>query len=105
MAFEFTDNNFQENALAEPGVAVVDFWAEWCGPCKLVAPIIDELSHEYEGKAKIGKLDVDNNPQVSMQYGIRSIPTLLFIKDGKVVDKHVGTATKATIKTKLDALI
>lgn len=98
MAFVFTDDNFQENALAETGVAVVDFWAEWCGPCKLVGPIIDELSHEYEGKAKIGKLDVDNNPQVSMQFGIRSIPTLLFIKDGKVVDKHVGTATKATLK-------
>ncbi|MBK7232583.1 MAG: thioredoxin [Saprospiraceae bacterium] len=105
MAFVFTDDNFQENALAETGVAVVDFWAEWCGPCKLVGPIIDELSHEYEGKAKIGKLDVDNNPQVSMQFGIRSIPTLLFIKDGKVVDKHVGTATKATLKQKLDALI
>jgi len=105
MAFVFTDNNFQENALAETGVAVVDFWAEWCGPCKLVGPIIDELSHEYEGKAIIGKLDVDNNPQVSMQFGIRSIPTLLFIKDGKVVDKHVGTATKATLKQKLDALI
>ena len=105
MAFVFTDDNFQENALAETGVAVVDFWAEWCGPCKLVGPIIDELSHEYEGKATIGKLDVDNNPQVSMQFGIRSIPTLLFIKDGKVVDKHVGTATKATLKQKLDALI
>ena len=105
MAFVFTDDNFQENALAESGVAVVDFWAEWCGPCKLVGPIIDELSHEYEGKATIGKLDVDNNPQVSMQFGIRSIPTLLFIKDGKVVDKHVGTATKATLKQKLDALI
>ncbi len=105
MAFEFTDNNFQETALTESGVAVVDFWAEWCGPCRLVAPIIDELSSEYQGKVTIGKLNVDHNPQVSMQFGIRSIPTLLFIKDGKVVDKHVGTATKATIKQKIDSLI
>lgn len=105
MAFEFTDNNFQETALTESGVAVVDFWAELCGPCRLVAPIIDELSSEYQGKVTIGKLNVDHNPQVSMQFGIRSIPTLLFIKDGKVVDKHVGTATKATIKQKIDSLI
>jgi thioredoxin 1 len=105
MAFEFTDDNFQETALAESGAAVVDFWAEWCGPCRLVAPIIDELSSEYQGKVTIGKLNVDHNPQVSMQFGIRSIPTLLFIKDGKVVDKHVGTATKATLKQKIDSLI
>jgi thioredoxin 1 len=105
MAFEFTDDNFQDTALAESGAAVVDFWAEWCGPCRLVAPIIDELSSEYQGKVTIGKLNVDHNPQVSMQFGIRSIPTLLFIKDGKVVDKHVGTATKAAIKQKIDSLI
>ncbi|MCC6815583.1 MAG: thioredoxin [Saprospiraceae bacterium] len=105
MAFEFTDTNFKETALAENGIAVVDFWAEWCGPCRLVSPIIDELSSEYAGKAQIGKLNVDHNPEVSMQFGVRSIPTILFIKNGKVVEKHVGTATKATLKQKIDALI
>ncbi|NOT37323.1 MAG: thioredoxin [Saprospiraceae bacterium] len=105
MAFEFTDTNFKETALAESGVSVVDFWAEWCGPCRLVAPIIDELSSEYTGKATIGKLNVDHNPEVSMQFGVRSIPTILFIKNGQVVDKHVGTATKATLKQKIDSLI
>ena len=105
MSFEFTDLNFQETALAEGTVSVVDFWAEWCGPCRLVTPIIDELSKEYEGKVTIGKLNVDHNPQVSMQFGVRSIPTILFLKNGEIVDKHVGTATKATLKLKIDALI
>ncbi|MDQ3141619.1 MAG: thioredoxin [Bacteroidota bacterium] len=105
MAFEFTDQNFQTDALKEGEVSVVDFWAEWCGPCRLVSPIIDELSKEYDGKAKIGKLNVDHNPQVSMQFGVRSIPTILFIKNGQVVEKHVGTATKATLKQKIDALL
>lgn len=105
MAFEFTDNNFNETALAEGTVSVVDFWAEWCGPCRLVGPIIDDLSQEYDGKAVIGKVNVDHNPEVSMKYGVRSIPTILFIKDGEVVDKHVGTATKASLAQKIDALI
>ena len=102
MAFEFTDSNFKETAL-EGGVSVVDFWAEWCGPCRLVGPIIDDLATEYEGKATIGKVDVDANPEISMKYGVRSIPTILFIKDGEVVDKHVGSTTKAALKAKLDA--
>ena len=101
MAFEFTDDNFQETALAG-GVSVVDFWAEWCGPCRLVGPIIDDMSAEYDGKATIGKVNVDHNPGISMKYGVRSIPTILFIKDGEVVDKHVGTATKATLVKKLE---
>ena len=105
MAFEFTDSNFPESALAKDGVAVVDFWAEWCGPCRLVGPIIDELSKEYEGRVTIGKLNVDHNPQVSMQFGVRSIPTILFIKEGQIVEKHVGTATKATLKQKIDSLV
>jgi thioredoxin 1 len=105
MAFEFTDSNFQTEALTQDRVAVVDFWAEWCGPCKLVGPIIDELSNEYGDKVKVGKLNVDHNPSVSMQFGVRSIPTILFIKNGQVVDKQVGAASKATLKQKLEAII
>lgn len=94
MAFEFTDSNFQSEALAADKVAVVDFWAEWCGPCRLVGPIIEELAGEYADKATIGKLNVDHNPTVSMQFSVRSIPTILFIKNGEVVDKQVGAASK-----------
>ncbi|MBK9149765.1 MAG: thioredoxin [Saprospiraceae bacterium] len=102
MAFEFTDTNFEETAL-KGGVAVVDFWAEWCGPCRLIGPIIEDLSKEYEGKALIGKVNVDHNPEVSMKYGIRSIPTVLIIKDGEVVDKQVGVTTRASLEAKLQA--
>jgi len=107
MAFEFTDANFKDTVVESGGVAVVDFWAEWCGPCKMVAPIIDDLAQDakYDGKVTIGKLDVDSNPEVSMKYGVRSIPTILFIKDGEVVDKHVGTTTRQALETKIDALI
>ena len=100
MAFEFTNTNFSETALTN-GVSVVDFWAEWCGPCRLVAPIIEQLAEEYDGKALIGKVNVDHNPEVSMKYGVRSIPTILIFKDGEIVEKHVGTATKATLEQKL----
>jgi len=103
MAFEFTDTNFKESALDKEGLSVVDFWAEWCGPCRLVGPVVDQLSVDYEGKALIGKVNVDENPETSLKYGVRSIPTILFIKNGEVVDKHVGTATKATLAQKIDA--
>jgi thioredoxin 1 len=105
MAFEFTDSNFQEAAVDSGKLTVIDFWAEWCGPCRLVGPIIEELSTEYTDKAVIGKMDVDHNPEVSMKFGIRSIPTILFLKDGEIVDKHVGTATKATLAKKIEAYL
>ena len=103
MALEFTDANFQETVLDSDKVAVVDFWAEWCGPCRMVGPIVDELASEYEGQAVIGKVNVDENQAVSMQYGVRSIPTILFIKNGEVVDRQVGAASKAMLEQKLQA--
>lgn len=105
MAFEFTDGNFKETVLDQEGVSVVDFWAEWCGPCRLVGPVIEDMSKEYDGKALIGKVNVDHNPEVSMKYGVRSIPTILFLKNGEVVDKHVGAATKKKLSDKLEALL
>jgi len=105
MAFEFTDTNFKESALDNEQLSVVDFWAPWCGPCRLVSPIIEELSKDYEGKATIGKVNVDENPETSTNYGVRSIPTILFIKNGEVVDKHVGATTKAALEQKIEALM
>lgn len=102
MAFEITDANFEEKVLDNQGVTVIDFWAEWCGPCRMIAPIIEELSSEYEGKALIGKLNVDENPNVSMKYGIMSIPTLLILKNGEVVDKHVGVTSKKVLTDKIE---
>jgi thioredoxin 1 len=103
MAVEFTDTNFPSEVLESEGVAVVDFWAEWCGPCRMLTPIIEELYEEYEGKVKVGKLNVDQNPEVSMKYGVRSIPTILILKNGEVVDKHVGVTTKQALASKIDA--
>ena len=103
MAFEFTDANF--GAKAGSGITVVDFWAEWCGPCKMIGPTVEELAHEYEGKVLIGKMDVDNNQEVPLQYGVRAIPTIIFLKDGVLVDKQVGMASKHALKAKIDALL
>ena len=105
MAFEFTDSNFQETAIDNGGVSVVDFWAEWCGPCRMVSPIIEELATEYGGKATIGKVNVDHNPSVSMQFGVRSIPTILIFKNGQLVDKQVGVTTKTALAAKIDTAL
>ncbi|MEG2513766.1 MAG: thioredoxin [Bacteroidaceae bacterium] len=104
MALEIKDDNF-ETLLQEGKPVVVDFWATWCGPCKTIAPIVQELAEEYEGKIIIGKCDVDSNAELTERFGIRNIPTILFIKNGVVVDKQVGAAQKSTLKAKMDALI
>ncbi|MBO5960735.1 MAG: thioredoxin [Paludibacteraceae bacterium] len=104
MALTITDANFEE-LLTSGQPLVVDFWAQWCGPCKAISPIIEELANEYEGKANIGKVDVDENDDITARYGIRNIPTILFFKNGELVDKQVGAATKAAIAAKIDALL
>ncbi|MCK3682475.1 thioredoxin [Maribellus sp. YY47] len=105
MALEITDANFEELVLNSDKPVMLDFWAVWCGPCRMIAPIVEEMAGEYEGKAVIGKVDVDSNQDVAMKYGIRNIPTVLFIKNGEVVDKQVGAAPKQAFTTKLDALL
>jgi thioredoxin 1 len=100
-SIELTDANFEEVVLKSDKPVLVDFWAEWCGPCLMIGPSIEELAGEVSGKAVVGKLNVDNNPQVSNSFGIRSIPTLLVFKNGQVVDKHVGAAPKQTLMAKL----
>lgn len=103
MAVEFNESNFEELVLKSDKPVLVDFWAEWCGPCKMVGPVVEEVASDYEGKAVVGKVNVDQNPTISAKYGIRSIPTILFIKDGEVVDKSVGAVPKKTLTEKLDA--
>jgi thioredoxin 1 len=103
MALELTDANFEETVLKSDKPVLVDFWAEWCGPCRMITPLVEELSKDYEGKAVIGKLNVDNNPGVSAQFGIRNIPTILFFKNGEIVDKQVGAVPKSVLAAKIDA--
>lgn len=105
MAIELTDSNFEELALKSDKPVMVDFWAEWCGPCRMVGPVVEELSKEYEGKVVVGKVNVDHNPNISMKYGIRSIPTILFFKNGEIVDRSVGAVPKAQLAGKLDAQV
>jgi len=102
MALEFTDSNFEELVLKSDKPVLVDFWAEWCGPCRMVGPVVEELSKEYDGRAVVGKLNVDNNAAISMKYGIRSIPTLLVFKNGEIVDRAVGAVPKSQLAQKLD---
>lgn len=102
MAIELTDANFEELALKTDKPVMIDFWAEWCGPCRMVGPVVEEISKEYEGKAVVGKVNVDNNPGLSAKFGIRNIPTILFVKNGEIVDKSVGAVPKGQLTEKLN---
>jgi thioredoxin 1 len=105
MATEVTESNFEEVVLKSNKPVLVDFWAEWCGPCRMIGPIVEELSHEYEGKVLVAKVDVDSNNAIATQYGIRNIPTILFFKNGQVADKQVGAVGKSALVNKLNALL
>ena len=104
MTIELNDANFDEIVLKSEKPVMVDFWAEWCGPCRMVGPIVSEIANEYKEKAVIGKLDVDSNPGVSAKYGIRSIPTILFFKNGELANKQVGAVPKSNLVSELEAL-
>ena len=105
MALEITDSNFEETVWKSDKPVLVDFWAAWCGPCRMVGPIIDELSEEYEGKAVVGKVDIDSNQQYAAQFGVRNIPTVLVFKNGELVDRKVGVSSKNDYAQALDSLI
>jgi len=105
MAHQFSDANFQSEVIDSGKITVVDLWAEWCGPCKMMNPVIEELSKEYEGRAVIGKLNVDDNPNVPTNYGVRGIPTFLIFKGGELKDKVVGAQTKKVLQDKIEALL
>ena len=105
MALAVNDSNFDEVVIKSDKPVLVDFWAEWCGPCRMIAPIIEEISKEYSERALVVKCDVDNSPGVAAKYGIRNIPTILYFKDGKVADKQVGAVPKNNFVSKLNALL
>jgi len=105
MAFEISDSNFKEVISKSDIPVMIDFWAEWCGPCRMIGPIIEELSNEYKGKILVTKCNVDDCPQAAAEFGIRNIPTVLFFKNGEQVDKQVGSAGKSAFQTKIDALV
>jgi thioredoxin 1 len=105
MALAITDANFEEIVLKSDKPVLLDFWAEWCGPCRMIAPFVEQMSEEFDGKAIVGKVDVDNNPAVAAKFGIRNIPTILFFKNGEIVDKQVGAVAKNALVAKLEALL
>lgn len=105
MTIEVTDANFEELVLKADKPVLIDLWAEWCGPCRMVGPIVDQLAEEYEGRVFCGKIDVDSNPDVTVKYGVRNIPTLLFFKNGELIDKQVGAVPKTVLASKLDAIL
>ena len=105
MALEITDSSFEETVLKSYKPVMVDFWAAWCGPCRMVGPIIDEISSEYENKAIVGKVDIDSNQEFAAKYGVRNIPTVLVFSNGELVDRHVGVAPKDTYAAALDNLL
>jgi thioredoxin 1 len=105
MAIDVNDANFEDVVIKSNKPVIVDFWAEWCGPCRMVSPIVKEISEEYSEKVIVAKLDVDSNPSVSARFGIRNIPTILFFKNGQIVDKQVGAVPKSTLVNKLNAIL
>ena len=105
MTVEITDANFQEKVLGTDKLVVIDFWAEWCGPCKMIGPVVEDLSNAYPDTVVVGKLDVDTNPNTAMEFMVRSIPTIIFVKNGKVVDRHVGATSIGVLKAKVDSLL
>ena len=105
MAFKFTDSNFEEEAIKASVPVVVDFYADWCGPCKMIGPVIEELAKDYEGKVKIGKVNTDENRGVATKYNVMSIPTIIFLKNGQVVDTVVGAVPKTVLEQKINAML
>ncbi len=105
MALEITDSNFEELVMQSDKPVMLDFWAEWCGPCRLIGPIVEDLAKEYEGKAVIGKVNVDENPSIAMKFSIRNIPTVLYVKNGEIADKQVGAVSRDVLEGKLKAIM
>ena len=105
MAIEINAENFEEVVMSSDQPVMVDFWAEWCGPCRMIGPVVDKIADAYKGKAVVGKVNVDTNQEISQKFGVRSIPTIVFIKNGEVVDKSVGVAPESVLIDKLDKLM